>query len=80
MTERKAWFCPSCQKHHAPHCDSCPNPTVEVRPLPGVNVWPAPTTAVPQPTIDPYWTAIGSGAYNPAFDPDRLVICINGAH
>lgn len=21
---REAWFCPSCQKHHAPHCDTCP--------------------------------------------------------
>ena len=24
MTVRQAWFCPSCQKHHAPHCDTCP--------------------------------------------------------
>lgn len=24
MTDRQAWYCPSCQKHHAPHCDSCP--------------------------------------------------------
>jgi len=40
MTERAAWFCPACQKYHAPHCDSCPSPTVEVRPIPGVNIWP----------------------------------------
>lgn len=65
MTERQAWFCPACRKHHAPHCDSCPNPTVEVRPLPGVNVWPQPSTAspyiVPTPTagdpLPPSWTS-----------------------
>jgi len=22
--ERKAWFCPSCNKHHAPHVETCP--------------------------------------------------------
>lgn len=21
---RTAWFCPSCQKHHGPHVDTCP--------------------------------------------------------
>ena len=21
---REAWFCPACQKYHAPHCDTCP--------------------------------------------------------
>ncbi len=24
MTSRQAWFCPACQRHHAPHCDTCP--------------------------------------------------------
>lgn len=24
MHIRTAWFCPSCQKHHAPHIDTCP--------------------------------------------------------
>ena len=24
--ERKAWFCPSCNKHHAPHVETCPGP------------------------------------------------------
>jgi len=23
-TVRTAWFCPSCQKHHGPHVDTCP--------------------------------------------------------
>ncbi len=26
MTERKAWFCPTCQRHHAPHVETCPGP------------------------------------------------------
>lgn len=26
MSERTAWFCPSCQKHHAPHVETCPGP------------------------------------------------------
>lgn len=21
---KEAWFCPACQKHHAPHVDTCP--------------------------------------------------------
>jgi rubrerythrin len=21
-----AWFCPACQKHHAPHVETCPGP------------------------------------------------------
>jgi recombinational DNA repair protein RecR len=21
---KQAWFCPACQKHHATHCDTCP--------------------------------------------------------
>lgn len=23
---KQAWFCPACQRHHAPHCDTCPSP------------------------------------------------------
>lgn len=26
---REAWFCPACQKHHAPHVDTCPGVTVD---------------------------------------------------
>lgn len=25
MTEKTAWFCPSCQRHHAPHVETCPD-------------------------------------------------------
>lgn len=31
MSERKAWFCPSCNKHHAPHVETCPG-TVDALP------------------------------------------------
>ena len=24
--DRQAWFCPGCQKHHAPHVETCPVP------------------------------------------------------
>jgi hypothetical protein len=24
MTERQAWFCQACQRHHAPHVETCP--------------------------------------------------------
>lgn len=23
---KQAWFCPSCQRHHAPHVETCPKP------------------------------------------------------
>lgn len=78
MTERSAWFCPACQKYHAPHCDSCPAQVVEVRPIPGVNVWPSkiiPET--PAGTGNPplpmgYWTAVD--AYQFVFDPNTSII------
>ena len=33
MTTRQAWFCPSCQKYHAPHVETCPGGTGGVKPL-----------------------------------------------
>ena len=78
MTERAAWFCPACQRHHAPHCDSCPTQTVEVRPVPTVNVWPtkiipdAPaTTGDPMPS----WSYTSRSGITVKTDPS--VICIN---
>lgn len=61
---RAAWFCPSCQKHHAPHCDTCPAPARYGLPgtLPGVPVW----TPWQQPSTAgdrrPTWGGIGIGA------------------
>lgn len=33
-----AWFCPSCQRYHAPHCDTCPKPAdaIGTTPIPAV--------------------------------------------
>lgn len=31
MSERSAWFCPACQKHHAPHVETCPRGTGGVK-------------------------------------------------
>lgn len=48
--ERKAWFCPSCQKHHGPHVDTCPGPVdaVSDRTMPVV-----PRPSYPNPAIWP---------------------------
>lgn len=27
-----AWFCPACQKHHAPHVDTCPGAKISLPP------------------------------------------------
>lgn len=82
MSERKAWFCPSCQKHHGPHVDTCPEPApVDVRPIPGVNIWPSPSTAHPwridTPTSDPwvpYWPQITCGGVSFPSDPNMIVV------
>lgn len=34
MSERTAWFCPSCQKHHAPHVETCPGPVDAISRIP----------------------------------------------
>lgn len=34
MTARAPWFCPSCQKHHGPHVDTCPDGGGFYAPLP----------------------------------------------
>lgn len=62
---REAWFCPSCQKHHAPHCDTCPGGTggIEAQPLTPVlpwpvittpRIWPQPPPYTPDPLAPPY--------------------------
>lgn len=37
MTERKAWHCPSCNRYHAPHVETCPgsktHPAFQFRPF-----------------------------------------------
>lgn len=33
MIEQKPWFCPSCQKYHGPHVDTCPAGPAQSQPL-----------------------------------------------
>lgn len=70
MSERKPWFCPSCQKHHGPHVDTCPEP-IEVigKPLPPIQPWPTIYPLHPgwQPTpgdpcSPPWYTTCGPAA------------------
>lgn len=58
-----AWFCPSCQKHHAPHVDTCPSA------LPPVSFDPFRFTPFPPKPSDPRLTAaqafgIGTQVWN----------------
>jgi len=49
---KTAWFCPSCQKHHAPHVETCPG-TAPV----WVDVLPPQTPFHPKPSwpLTPGW-------------------------
>lgn len=71
----QAWFCPSCQKHHAPHVETCPGPA-NALPLPGVTIPLQPLRYVPQPWDAPWVPSypntagdipnrLGGGAYQP---------------
>ena len=56
--ERTAWFCPACQKYHAPHVETCPGP-VGVRPLPDITIppiHPVVTSPWKPGPGDPPWT------------------------
>lgn len=44
--ERQPWFCPSCQKHHAPHVDTCPGVADAIG-------FPYPGPGGPLPTVQP---------------------------
>lgn len=46
---RQAWFCPACQKHHAPHCDTCPTERIAV---PDINQPVIVPVTIPKPI---YW-------------------------
>lgn len=72
--ERKAWFCPQCNKHHAPHCDTCPEP-VQVRPLPGITIpYKPPST----PAYDPIpWVTYPATCVSAVAVPDHGHILIN---
>jgi len=81
MSERKAWFCPSCQKHHGPHVDTCPGVAgaqpASAPPNPGTTPYWPPGEWLPTTTDEPwipYWPVVGSAGYRPSFDPDRMVV------
>lgn len=60
---RAAWFCPCCQKHHAPHIDTCPAPAA--LPIPG---------ALP---VQPFYPKPGSAGDVP-YRLHDIVVGING--
>lgn len=68
-----AWFCPSCQKYHAPHVETCPGGTGGVKTIMPNTVIPGvlPYRPVPGTTGDApkYLT----GIYNPPYDPNLFI-------
>lgn len=67
--DRQAWFCPACQKHHAPHCDTCPEVAgaqpgpAPVMPGPSIQTWPPQDIYIGDPVSAPwvpYWPATSS--------------------
>lgn len=73
---REAWFCPTCQRHHAPHVDTCPAPatfgpaTVTTIPNP-VQPWPQPSTGTP---LTPWNPLVGTCQMHPFLDPAMLIV------
>lgn len=76
MIVRQAWFCPACQRHHAPHCDTCPAPA-QARPFPGM-VWPVTIPAIDTPTtgtpLPDFGRSISSGSITCISDPNTVLI------
>lgn len=67
--ERQAWFCPACQRHHAPHVDPCPAPTLT---MPGsLPFQPATPQWVPAPQI---WPSLTGGSVTCEPDPNLTVV------
>lgn len=79
--ERKAWFCPSCQKHHAPHCDTCPGVAGALPGpapvVPGITPDEPPREWHPGPTSDPwvpYWPQVICGGVSFPVDPNAIIM------
>lgn len=66
---RSAWFCPACQKHHAPHVETCP------RPVDAISTTPMPTYPFPGSTGDvPFrWDPNQCGSITIQPDPNKWV-------
>lgn len=72
---RTAWFCPSCQKHHGPHVDTCPGPAIAA-PIPVVPyVMPVYTVPRWNDPVTPPWQnpVIGTWSCTSVADP-RLIL------
>jgi len=85
MTARAPWFCPSCQKHHGPHVDTCPGGGVGMQPYmppaPYVPSLPAyPTTPwVPYEPMTP-WVPYEPAMCTTTVLPDPNVVLCNGTY
>lgn len=84
MTARSAWFCPACQKHHAPHVETCPGQKPKgLAPWPSVQPW-MPTReepAIAAPALPDWMKQMkvtnpcgGKGVCGNVACPNRMVI------
>lgn len=74
---KQAWFCPACQRHHAPHVDTCPGqfaalPVLPFQPFVPVT-FPYPGTAGDTPPLPP-WPTTTCGSIEVKTDPNMMVI------
>lgn len=76
MTARAPWFCPSCQRHHGPHVDTCPGPKLSDPYAPPVPFVPSLPPAYPPTPWVPYEPAMCTVTVLP--DPN-VVLC-NGTY
>lgn len=77
MAARQAWFCPACQRHHAPHVDTCPGqfsalPVLPYQPF-VLPTFPYPGTAGDTPMGR--WPATTGGSLQVTIDP--TVVAMN---
>lgn len=87
MTARAPWFCPSCQKHHGPHVDTCPGGGVGMQPPIG-DPWGlryVPRFVPFEPSLPPAYPPTPWVPYEPVMCtvtglPDPNVVLCNGAH
>lgn len=69
----EAWFCPACQKYHAPHVETCPAGAQpgSAPASPGIAPWGVPYT--------PYPRSAALVPYDPCAACDRAGACGNAA-
>lgn len=62
--ERTAWFCPSCQRHHAPHVETCPATNI--------------STGLPMPVFQPKHPTTRTPSTRTPSDPKRGIVTYAG--